>query len=287
MTYQKLAVAVFLALSGIVVLAQSSNVASGHIDLPVAAPATNNAISITDMDADIKVATDLVNAGQFLEARVKLDGLLGHAPESVRPRAEDILGRVHIELLMTPRAMPEKIQHSIKSGETLGRLARQHGTTEELIQKSNGITDKSLIKVGYRLRICTGKFQIRVSTSRNEMVVTMNGRFFKRYRVGTGKAGTTPKGEFLVQDRVIEPVWWRSDGKAVPFGDKENILGTRWLSFKSADTNNDVRGYGIHGTWDESTIGQAVSSGCVRMRNADVEELFTYIPAGTLVIVEE
>ena len=48
-----------------------------------------------------------------------------------------------------------------------------------------------------------------------------------------------------------------------------------------------VRGYGIHGTWDESTIGRQSSAGCVRMRNADVAEIFMLLPRGTPVTIVE
>jgi lipoprotein-anchoring transpeptidase ErfK/SrfK len=48
-----------------------------------------------------------------------------------------------------------------------------------------------------------------------------------------------------------------------------------------------VSGYGIHGTWDEASIGKAESAGCVRMRNAEVEQLYTLLPNGTEVAIEE
>jgi lipoprotein-anchoring transpeptidase ErfK/SrfK len=48
-----------------------------------------------------------------------------------------------------------------------------------------------------------------------------------------------------------------------------------------------VRGYGIHGTWEPGTIGKQASAGCVRLGNADVEELFIIIPVGTPVTIVE
>ncbi len=45
--------------------------------------------------------------------------------------------------------------------------------------------------------------------------------------------------------------------------------------------------YGIHGTTQPETVGTQSSAGCVRMRNEEVEELFTFLPRGTRVVIEE
>jgi len=47
-----------------------------------------------------------------------------------------------------------------------------------------------------------------------------------------------------------------------------------------------LTGYGIHGTWEPETVGSAVSKGCIRMLNTDVEELFDIVPVGTAVTIE-
>ena len=47
----------------------------------------------------------------------------------------------------------------------------------------------------------------------------------------------------------------------------------------------DKKGYGIHGTIDPNAIGQQITAGCVRMTNADVEELFSIVPTGTDVTI--
>ena len=127
-------------------------------------------------------------------------------------------------------------------------------------------------------RILKGQFSIEVSKETNEMVVRLNDRFFKRYLVGTGKFQKTPEGQFKITDKIAQPTWWREDGKAVPYGDPENVLGTHWMSI-------NVKGYGIHGTWEPETIGKQESAGCIRMLNDEVEELYTFVPIGTPVTI--
>ena len=52
-------------------------------------------------------------------------------------------------------------------------------------------------------------------------------------------------------------------------------------------TDMNLRGYGIHGTWKPESIGTQCSNGCIRMRNDDVNELFTILPYHTKVTIEE
>ena len=66
----------------------------------------------------------------------------------------------------------------------------------------------------------------------------------------------------------------------IPPESPDNALGSRWLGF-------DIKGYGIHGTLQPDKIGQQVTAGCVRMRNADVEELYRILPYATEVVITD
>jgi lipoprotein-anchoring transpeptidase ErfK/SrfK len=114
----------------------------------------------------------------------------------------------------------------------------------------------------------------------------MNDKFFKRYRVGTGKDDKTPVGTFVISSKEVEPVWW-PQGREIPYGDKENILGTRWMALQPTGETPKVKGYGIHGTWDDASVGKSLSAGCIRLANKDVEEIFVLVSLGTPVIITE
>lgn len=219
-------------------------------------------------------------AGQIPAARDKALGALAAArTPAVKRQVEDLLGAIHTALVFTPAPMAEKVDYTIEPGDRLAGIAKQHGTTIELLTKGNGIRS-SVIRPGDRLRVLTGKFSILIDKSENDLVLSLSDRFFKRYRVGTGKFEKTPAGRFRITDRIAQPTWWRSDGKAVPYGDKENVLGTHWLSL-------DLPGYGIHGTWEPETVGKQESAGCIRLVNPDIEELYTLLPVGTPVAIQE
>jgi lipoprotein-anchoring transpeptidase ErfK/SrfK len=234
------------------------------------APAESNA-------EQYQQALALENDGKLAEARALLQPLCdgGDASDKVL----DLFGTVNTKILFTPASAPEKIDYTIVSGDSLGKLAQKFGTTIDLIKKSNNLTS-DVIRVGDRLRIYQGHFAVTVSKATNELRLTDNGKLFKRYHVGTGQYSKTPVGDFKITTRLANPPWWRADGKTIPFGDPENILGTHWLGL-------NVPGYGIHGTWDTNSIGKQATAGCIRLLNDDVGELYAILPVGSPVNIHD
>lgn len=120
-------------------------------------------------------------------------------------------------------------------------------------------------------------------------LVGENGKA-RRYGVGVGKQGFSWSGTQNVSRKAEWPDWHppqemiareRKKGRILPArmdGGVENPLGARALYL-----GNTL--YRIHGTNAPSTIGRAVSSGCIRMRNQDVEDLYDRVPIGTKVVV--
>jgi lipoprotein-anchoring transpeptidase ErfK/SrfK len=95
------------------------------------------------------------------------------------------------------------------------------------------------------------------------------------FDVAVGKPSTpSPVGTFTIVNRVAHPTYY-SPGKVIPAGPR-NPLGTRWMGLSK-------KSYGIHGTSDPSSIGFARSTGCIRMRNTDVERLFERLRPGDVV----
>lgn len=230
----------------------------------------------TDVD-QYQHARELQHAGKLSDARALLQPLADDGAAS--DKALDLLGEIDTTILLTPAPADGKTDYTIVAGDSLGKLAQRFGTTVDLIKKSNNLS-RDLIRVGDRLRIYQGHFAVTVNKTTNELRLTDNGKLFKRYRVGTGEYSKTPVGEFKITTRIANPPWWRADGKTIPFGDPENILGTYWLGL-------NVPGYGIHGTWDTNSIGKQATAGCIRLLNDDIGELYTILPVGTTVVIHE
>jgi lipoprotein-anchoring transpeptidase ErfK/SrfK len=51
-------------------------------------------------------------------------------------------------------------------------------------------------------------------------------------------------------------------------------------------TNSNLSGYGIHGTHEPESTGRMSSNGCIRMKNKEVNELYSIVPRGTDVIIK-
>ncbi|KPK98921.1 MAG: hypothetical protein AMJ95_02220 [Omnitrophica WOR_2 bacterium SM23_72] len=133
------------------------------------------------------------------------------------------------------------------------------------------------IMAGEKLKVWTVPFSIVVDKSQNLLMLKTKEEVFKTYVVATGLNNSTPVGHFKIINKLLNPTWFKA-GVVVPASSPENILGTRWMGF-------DLPGYGIHGTTEPESLGQHVTQGCVRMRNSDVEELYTIVPVGTEVII--
>ena len=74
---------------------------------------------------------------------------------------------------------------------------------------------------------------------------------------------------FVVDNKLINPVWYSPDG-IYPFGDPKNVLGTRWIGFEDKE---GLYGYGIHGTTEPDSIGKEMSNGCILNRNFLIKEM--------------
>jgi len=117
--------------------------------------------------------------------------------------------------------------------------------------------------------------RIVVSIPDRKLALLEGERVLKVYDVAVGKPSTpSPQGEFAIIHRIPQPTWYGPKKTVAP--GKDNPLGTRWLGLSAA-------GYGIHGTNRPDSIGKAASHGCIRMRNADVEELFDLVKVGVTV----
>ena len=217
---------------------------------------------------------------EILKAKEAYKKLLADYPDFENiAQAQRDLEDINLQILMTNVDSPQSVMHEVQTGDTLGKLAKVYGTTVELIKRRNNITNDT-IRLGQRLSIWKGTFNIVVDKSQNTLLLMSNGDIIKRYTVSTGKdISQTPAGEFTITSKLVNPVWFHR-GVVVPPESPENVLGTRWLGF-------NVTGYGIHGTVDPNTIGSHETAGCVRLRNNEVEELYDLVKVGTPVVIIE
>jgi hypothetical protein len=117
--------------------------------------------------------------------------------------------------------------------------------------------------------------RIVVSLADRKLALLVDGAIVRVFPVAVGApVSPSPVGRFTIVNRLSEPTYYGSR-KVIGPG-PSNPLGTRWLGL-------DRKGYGIHGTDDPRSIGYARSHGCIRLRNEDVQELFSLLRVGDVV----
>jgi len=217
--------------------------------------------------------------GELLRAREAYQRIVTDFPHRpFAPQAQTAVERVNVAVFCSPTITEEDQSYFVQPGDSLGAIARRFGTTVELLKCANHLTS-NLIRPQQQLKVVGGRFSILVDKSENTLVLKQNEAVIKQYVVATGDRNSTPVGTFTIVNRLVDPPWYTAKG-LIPAGSPENILGSRWLGL-------DKPGYGIHGTTDPMSLGKQSTAGCVRMLNADVEELFVIVPAGTPVTIND
>lgn len=107
---------------------------------------------------------------------------------------------------------------------------------------------------------------ILITKSNRQLTLFTGNTPYRQYPVAIGKPSTpTPVGNFYIATKVLSP---------------GGVLGACWMGL-SYDS------YGIHGTNSPWLIGQMVSHGCIRMHNANAQEVFAFTVVGTPVYIRD
>jgi lipoprotein-anchoring transpeptidase ErfK/SrfK len=138
--------------------------------------------------------------------------------------------------------------------------------------------------VGYPTNLAAGT--VIIDTAQTYLYYVLGDGKAIRYGIGVGRDGFTWSGTQAVTRKAEWPDWtppqemiarqpylprWMAGGESNPLGARAIYLG------------NTI--YRIHGTNSPETIGHKVSSGCIRMLNADVIDLYSRVDVGTKIVV--
>ncbi|MFG0307551.1 MAG: LysM peptidoglycan-binding domain-containing protein [Phycisphaerales bacterium JB040] len=237
-------------------------------------------------DADI-----LVTQGKPVRARGVLNGALlsSRTTDSERVELRARLQALNATLVFGPVADPDDPlteSYRVQSGDTLARIAsrRQLATHYKLIARVNGIADPSKIRVGQSLKLVRGPFHAVVDKSDYRMDIyhgppdsPTSWVYLRSFDIGLGEADGTPIGHFVVSSNKLENPGWvnpRDSSERYDRNDPANPIGEYWLGLDGVGPSSVHTGFGIHGTIEPESIGQSMSMGCVRLRDADIALVF-------------
>lgn len=153
----------------------------------------------------------------------------------------------------------------------VGFVSNQYLTTGGGEQSNNNNNSTGRCTSGYATNtlIIVDKNSKRVNFYRNCKLV-------RSMPCAIGKASTqTPSGKYRVLEKIQNRPYYKDH---IAGGDPRNPLGKYWLGIGG--------GYALHGTNNEGSIGGAVSHGCMRMYNSDIQWLYSQAKVGTTVLID-
>ena len=193
--------------------------------------------------------------------------------------------------LATLPASAGSIKFSPASFKLYGGMSGQTKKTSFWSRKSAALSSDELAHktVSFASDLAPGSILVRTSERRLYYILSSDQAI--EYAVGVGREGFTWSGTNHVTRKQEWPEWRppqemivreHAKGHMIPDymeGGPENPLGARAIYIGNTQ-------YRIHGTTAPWSIGQAVSSGCIRMMNAEVIDLYDRVQVGALVVVE-
>jgi hypothetical protein len=147
--------------------------------------------------------------------------------------------------------------------------------------------------------------EVIISVPEQKLMIIRDGMWTQKFRVSTSKFGLgdsygsykTPVGKLRVCDKIGGGLSCGSvikhrhaTGEILPVNAPgRDPIVTRILWLEGLEPGNErakARGIYIHGTLEESKIGDAVSYGCIRMKSRDVIDVYDAVPVGALVTIQ-
>ena len=226
---------------------------------------------------------EMVRAGRVVEAQKRLSealraGIAGPGARAVHAAINQCADRLQLGPTVVPGDAYSKT-YAVASGDTLTAIGQRFAVPYELIMRLNRLGSTS-IYADQPLKVVQGPIHVEVLKNAHELRAWLGDVCLRVYPVGIGSGSATPEGTFLVQKKITNPPYQpqhKAASEHRPSGHPENPLGTRWI-----DIGNH---FGIHGTIDPASIGASVSEGCIRMHNADVEELYDLVVPGVSKVI--
>jgi lipoprotein-anchoring transpeptidase ErfK/SrfK len=191
-------------------------------------------------------------------------------------------------VLLSAVLLAPSLFSSAASAQTLGYASTQPMAfpTDEVLAPDEGATPERLRRAVVAFSTTEAPGTIIIDTGNTSLYYVIGQGRAIRYGVGVGREGFTWSGVQTVSRKAEWPDWHPPAEMVArqPYlprfmaGGPGNPLGARAMYLGSSQ-------YRIHGTNDPSTIGKFVSSGCIRLTNVDVTDLFSRVNVGTKVVV--
>jgi lipoprotein-anchoring transpeptidase ErfK/SrfK len=205
------------------------------------------------------------------------------------------LGSAAVAALMLTQAHAAQIQFANDTFVVLGAMSGSQVASATMPKAQPGesvnddVSGPNRAIIDFPSQLSSGSILVR--TAERKLYFILPGQRAIMYRVGVGREGFSWSGENHISRKAVWPKWTpppvmiereAARGHIIPAfmpGGTGNPLGARALYIGSSD-------FRIHGTTQPWSIGHAVSSGCIRMLNEHVIDLYDRVKVGAKIIVE-
>ncbi|MBN2446312.1 MAG: L,D-transpeptidase family protein [Phycisphaerae bacterium] len=237
-------------------------------------------------NASVEAARKLIAAGQLLDARARLNTLL---KQDLSPADQNevrtLLAKLADQTIFSRQIIdddPLVATYVVQSGDNPTNIAAEYQVPPEIVMEINGIQDARKMRVGQKLKLPRGPFNVKIDKSDFRMDIYLGELYVRSYRVGLGADQGTPEGVWKVKNRLANPTYYppasATNKRIIAADDPENPLGEHWIGLEGVEGEAvGHEGFGIHGTIAPESIGKAVSMGCIRMHNQDVAIVYTLL----------
>jgi len=194
-------------------------------------------------------------------------------PDSPRvAEAEAAVGPLNMAALLSPEAAEHKKTYTVAKGDSLYKIARQHGVTIELLARANNLQN-TMLQIGQQLIVPETQITATIDRPAMKLRLDNRGEFLRAYPLlAAGLPGAAAGAKARVTDLVVEV-----DGKRVTFGQKGYAEGKRSILLSSP-------GAPISGVAEGAPAPQ-IASGVV-VKDADLGEIFVLLRSGVPVTIK-
>lgn len=176
------------------------------------------------------------------------------------------------------------IEYTVVRGDNLSRIAKKFGTSVAAIQQVNGMApNDTRLQIGQKLQVYSSDWKVILEKNRKLLMLYDAGKLFKVYRIVIGTMVTERmSGNYKIIKKERNPVW-KEGGKTFPAGNRDNILGVRWIGLQPLENNTGAVSTGLHGNnMNLSRLDQeVVAKGFFLMNNDDADNVSLLLPLGT------
>jgi LysM repeat protein len=217
------------------------------------------------------------------EGYAKLCPLLeGPLPMAEREQALAVFHKITGELFLSPIHNEFAENYVVKSGDSFAVIAHRAGISLNLLydlnNKPRGITS---LHAGDNLKLPKGRPAVIVRKADFTASLYFGDQLVRQYVIAHGKGDNTPEGQTTITSKTMDP-----EKSSRGARDPVNEMRLRWMGldpWNDARTGQRRNGIGFHGTIYPDSIGKMESLGCIRMRDADVIELYDIVREGNKV----